>query len=232
MVARRRHAELLLAQFFEALLAEFLHDALAFHDDDFIADVGHVAEADELDGHAGPHFFDGLAAVVDERLGLAPMRAADEGLADFERALADDDGGHGALAGVHGGLDDGGAGRGARIGLEFQHFGLEGHGFEQVVDAEAGLGGDFHALDLTTPIHRREADVLKLALHPHDIGGGQVALVDGDHELDAGGLGMAERLLRLRHDAVVRSDDQHDDVGDIGTTGAHSQRRRRDQECR
>ena len=36
-----------------------------------------------------------------------------------------------------------------------------------------------------------------------------------------GGAGVLDRLDRLRHDAVVGSDHQHDDVGDVGAAGAH-----------
>lgn len=150
------------------------------------------------------------------------MRAADEGLSDLEGALSDDDGGHGALAGHHAGLDDRGAGRSLRIRLEFQHLGLQGHGFEKVVDALAGLGGNFHALDVTTPFHRHEADILELGLHAHHIRRRQVALVDGDHELHVGGLGVIQGLARLRHDAIVSGNDEDDDVGDIGAAGAHA----------
>ena len=36
-----------------------------------------------------------------------------------------------------------------------------------------------------------------------------------------GGLGVVDGLDRLRHDAVVGRDHQHDDVGDVGAAGAH-----------
>ena len=36
-----------------------------------------------------------------------------------------------------------------------------------------------------------------------------------------GRLGVVERLDRLGHDAVVGGDDEHDDVGGLGATGAH-----------
>ncbi len=36
---------------------------------------------------------------------------------------------------------------------------------------------------------------------------------------------MVDRLARLRHDAVVGRDDEHDDVGDLGAAGAHQRER-------
>ena len=40
------------------------------------------------------------------------------------------------------------------------------------------------------------------------------------------GLGVIYRFDRLRHDAVVGRNHQHNDVGDIGATRAHSGERR------
>ena len=40
-----------------------------------------------------------------------------------------------------------------------------------------------------------------------------------------GRLRVVDRLPRLRHDAVVGRDDEHDDVGDLGAAGAHQRER-------
>ena len=48
-----------------------------------------------------------------------------------------------------------------------------------------------------------------------------VDLVDRDHDRHLGRLGVVERLDRLRHDAVVGRDHQHDDVGDLRAAGTH-----------
>ena len=49
-----------------------------------------------------------------------------------------------------------------------------------------------------------------------------VDLVDRDHDRHLGGLGVIDRLHRLRHDAVVGCDDEHHDVGLPATrAGAH-----------
>ena len=61
----------------------------------------------------------------------------------------------------------------------------------------------------------------QLLPHPLGLGVGPVHLVDGDDDRHLGRLGVADRLDRLLHDAVVGGDDQHDDVGDIGAAGAH-----------
>ena len=48
-----------------------------------------------------------------------------------------------------------------------------------------------------------------------------VDLVDRDHDRHVGRLGVVERLDGLRHDAVIGRDDEHRDVGDLGTTSTH-----------
>ena len=152
--AAARDGELLLADLFEAFLAEALRAALVVHLDDFVADVGQAAEADDLGRHAGEDALDGLVAVVDESPHLAPDGSADEWLADFQSAGLDDDGGGGAATWIHAGLDDGGAHGRLRISAKVEHLGLQGHGLEQVIDAGALHGGDFHALRYCHPIPR------------------------------------------------------------------------------
>ena len=57
--------------------------------------------------------------------------------------------------------------------------------------------------------------------HALRLGVGLVDLVDGDDHRHLGRLGVVDRFHRLRHDAVVGGDHQHDDVGDLGAAGAH-----------
>ncbi len=61
----------------------------------------------------------------------------------------------------------------------------------------------------------------QLLLHLARVRRRQVDLVDGDDDRLAGVLGVADRLLRLRHDTVVGGDDQDHDVGDVRAASAH-----------
>ena len=64
--------------------------------------------------------------------------------------------------------------------------------------------------------------MLSELLHdPVGVGVFLVDLVDGHHDGDIGGLGVADGLNGLRHDAVVRRHHQNGDVGDHGAPGAH-----------
>ena len=81
-----------------------------------------------------------------------PLARVAEWHADFQSAGLHDHGSGRATAGNHAGLDDGGAGGGFRVGLEFENFGLEGHEIEQVVHALAGEGGNFGEFRVATDI--------------------------------------------------------------------------------
>ena len=68
--------------------------------------------------------------------------------------------------------------------------------------------------------------LLELLADLHRVGVRMIALVDRHDDRDLRGLGVAQRFERLRHHAVVRRDDQHDDVGDVRAARAHGAERR------
>ena len=61
----------------------------------------------------------------------------------------------------------------------------------------------------------------KVSAHAVGLGVGFVDLVDGDDDRHLRRLGVVDRLYCLRHHAVVGGDNQHDNIGDFGTTGTH-----------
>ena len=63
---------------------------------------------------------------------------------------------------------------------------------------------------------------MQLVLHALEVGTWEIHLVDRHHDLHMRrGLGVINRFDRLRHNAVVGRNYQHNDVGDIGATRAH-----------
>ena len=82
-------------------------------------------------------------------------------------------------------------------------------------------GGDFDVDHLAA--HRFDLDLVlqQIGAHAIRLGVRLVDLVDGDDDRHLGRLGVMDRLDRLRHDAVIGGDHQHDDVGDLGAAGAH-----------
>ena len=149
------------------------------------------------------------------------MLADQHDVAHLERARGDEERRGRAEAQFELGLDHVAVGAAVRVGLELQHVGLEQDHLEQVVDALAGHGADLADDEVAAPLLGREAFRLQLLADPVGLGGGQVALVDRDHDLHLGLLGLLDDLARLRHDAIVGGDDDHGDVGEVGAAGAH-----------
>ncbi len=64
--------------------------------------------------------------------------------------------------------------------------------------------------------------LLQLLFDAVDVRRGQIDLVDRDHDLHMRrGLGVVDRFDRLRHQAVVCRDHEHDDVGHVRAARAH-----------
>ena len=110
-----------------------------------------------------------------------------------------------------------------RSGLAFssKHFGLENDGFQQFVEAKAGLGGDFNVerfaadgFDEHFVLQQPGADLLRIGIVLVD-------LVDGDDDRHARRLGMIDRFNRLRHDGIVGGHHQNGDVGRLRAAGTH-----------
>ena len=83
------------------------------------------------------------------------------------------------------------------------------------------LGGHVLEDGVPAPLLRLQAVRDQLVADALGVRVGPVDLVHGDDDRHPGGLGMVDRLDRLRHDAVVGGDHQHGHVGDLGAAGAH-----------
>ena len=92
---------------------------------------------------------------------------------------------------------------------------------EQLVEALAGRRGDVDEHRVAAVLLGHQPVLGELLTDLGGVGPLLVDLVDRDHDRHVGGLGVVERLDRLRHDAVVGRDHQHDDVGDLRATGTH-----------
>ena len=108
-----------------------------------------------------------------------------------------------------------------RIGLQFEHFGLQDDGFEQLVDALAGLGRTSTSM-VSPPIAFDDTSCWsKLGADLGRIGGRHVDLVDGDNHRHLGGADVVDRLDRLRHHAVIGGNDEDDDIRRLCTACPH-----------
>ena len=96
---------------------------------------------------------------------------------------------------------------------------------EQVADVLLLPRGDGGELRRAAPVLGLQPLGGELALHAVDVRVGHVHLVDGDDDRHLRGARVGDRLLRLRHDAVVGRDDEDGDVGDLRAAGAHGRER-------
>jgi hypothetical protein len=105
--------------------------------------------------------------------------------------------------------------------FELEHFGLQKHLFEQVVDTLACLGGHAYEGRLATVFLGNHAMTHELL--PHLLGRrfGLVDLVERHDDRHSGRLRMVDGLDCLRHDAVVGRHHQHHDVSRFRAPRAH-----------
>ena len=89
------------------------------------------------------------------------------------------------------------------------------------LNALAGLGGDFDKLCGAAPGCGNELILGQFLFDTLGICTVFIDLVDRDYDLDTGCLGVVDGLDGLRHDTVVRSDNQDRDIGGIGTAHTH-----------
>ena len=129
--------------------------------------------------------------------------------------------GNRAAALVEVGLDDEAGGQCIWIGLELEDIGLQDDGLKQVVDIELLLCRDVDEHVRTAPFLGDDAVFGQLLAYAVGVGARLIDLVDRHDDGHVSCLRMVDGLDRLRHDAVVCGNDEHDDVGDLGTAGAH-----------
>jgi len=204
-----------------AVLGKVARVALVGEDAELITSGRNAGQAEDLDRIGGAGAVHGLALGVHQRADTAVARACNDGIANVQRAATYQHGGHRSAALVELGLDDDARRERVGVGGEFQHVGLEQHHLEQLIDADALLGG--HVLE-----DRRAAPLLRhdLMLGEHlldllGVGILLVDLVDRDDDRNSCGLGVVDSLHGLWHDAVVGCHHKDDDVGDVGTAGTH-----------
>ena len=215
--ARRR----LLALLAGAVIGDFAGAGLVLDHRQAVAGVGRAREAEHFDRGRGSGGLDRIAGVGDQRAHAAPFGAGHDEIADTQRAALHQHGRDRSAAAVELGLDHGAFGGALRIGLEVENFGLQADHLEQLVDVGLLGGGHFHVDHIAA--HRFDLDLVLQQIGAHAVGLGVrlVHLVDGDDDRNLGRLGVMDRFDRLRHDAVVGGDHQHDDVGDLGAAGTH-----------
>ena len=162
-----------------------------------------------------------LPRLVEQCTYATVFDAADDEVAFLERALLHEHGRDRATALVKARFDHDTRGQARFHRGQFHHLGLQQDRVEQVVDAVAGLCRHRHDAHIAAPflghdfmLHKSLLDLVRIRL-------GLVHLVHRHDQRHFRRARMIDRLDRLWHHAVIRGDDQHDDVREFRAARTH-----------
>ena len=200
---------------------------LALVDDahELFAGRRHFGQTLDFDRNRWPGFGDRFAGLIEHGSHPAIGRACQHHVAALERAGLDQNGRHRTTALVESRFDDQTLGRCIDCGKQLEHFGLQQHILEQVIDTLTGARRHRHERRFAAELLGHDLLRHQFLLHPVGIGFGLVDLVHRHDDRHTGRLGMVDCLDRLRHDAIVGRDHQDHDIGGLGAAGAHRGKR-------
>ena len=158
---------------------------------------------------------------VVHRLDGAASLTADERITDPQRPLLHDEAGGDTAPLVDRGIEAHPRRCTGRIDPEIIELRDRQKHVEEMIDPLARQGTRLDDLGLATPLGGKKVAGGELLVDALDVDPGEIDLIDADDNRHAGRLGMADRFLGLRHDAVVSGDDEDGAIGDIGPAGPH-----------
>src|SRR5206468_2790215 len=100
--------------------------------------AGQLVEAADDHRHRRRRLLDHFAAIVEQAANSAIGAAHEDDVADFQRAILDENSGDSAQALIHARFNDHAAGRSIEIGFQLEQFRLVVKNFDQLFDAFAG----------------------------------------------------------------------------------------------
>ena len=161
-------------------------------------------------------------AIVEHGANFAEYVAYDEVVAGSKRAVLHQHGGHGSAAAIEFRFEHYACCGALRSRLEFGEIGDQADHFHQQVQIRFLLRRNVDEDRLAAPFFGHEAAIGELLLHAVGHRVGLIDLVDGNDDGNFGGVRVIDGFDRLRHDAVIGSDDEHDDVGRLRSARTHA----------
>src|SRR3954463_15753791 len=205
-----------------AAVGDLPGDAVLLDHEEGVAGPRHRGEAHDLHGAGRQRLLQLVAVLVEQRTDTPVGVPGHDRVTLAQRAALDQHRGDGAPALVQLALDDHTLRVLLGVGAQVQR-GVGGQQDRRGQVVETLASGRRHVDEhgLAAVLLGHQAVLGELLADLGGVGPLLVDLVDRDHDRHLGGLGVVERLDRLRHDAVVGRDDQDDDVGDLRATGTH-----------
>ena len=186
-----------------------------------LACFGDLGQTGDLHRGGGTCLGDLLTLVVAHGTHTTHGGTGDQAVALMQGAVLHQQRGDGTLTLVQTRFYDSALAAAVGVRLQLHNFGFQRDALQQVADAHTGQCRNGDAGNVAAPILGYDLVLGQLFLDALRVGGGLIHLVDGNDQLDVGSLGVVDGLDGLGHNAVVRSDDQHGDIGHIGAAGAH-----------
>ena len=227
-VVERYLVELLVALFLLlvlALLDQLARHLLVVHRVEDVARARHLGQANDLNRHGRAGLLNLSAVLVGHRAHTADRRARDHRIAGMQRAVLHEQGCHRAAALIQLGLDDRAVRLAVGVGLKVGHLRGQQHHFKQVVDALTELGRDLADDGVAAPLLGYDVVLGQLLEHAVRVRARLVDLVDRHDNRHLGCLGVVDRLDGLRHDAVIRRNDQDRNIGYLRAARTHGRER-------
>src|SRR4051812_27328838 len=205
-----------------AAVGDLPGDPVLLDDEEGVTGTRHGGQADDLHRTGRQGLLQLVAVLVEQRPDASVGVTGHDRVALAQRAALDQHRGDGAPALVQLALDDHTLRVLADVRTQVQGgVGGQQDRREQVVETLTGGRGDVDEHRVAAVLLGHQPVLGELLADLGGVGPLLVDLVDRDHDRHLGGLGVVERLHRLRHDAVVGGHDQDDDVGDLRASGTH-----------
>ncbi len=128
---------------------------------------------------------------------------------------------HGAAPFIKPCLNDGAFGGAVRISLELFHIGNQKDGLQKLLDAGFFHGGNRNTRCVAAPFLRDEFVFGQLLHHHLGVSTRFIHFIDGNNDGNFGRLGVVDRFYGLRHNTVIRRDNQHGNIRHLRTACAH-----------
>ncbi|MNZ77087.1 hypothetical protein D3C78_956120 [compost metagenome] len=158
---------------------------------------------------------------VTHRTHAAVFEATQNDIALVQRTFLYQHGSNRTTTFIQEGFDNHTAGHAAAYRFQFENFGLQQDGVQQLVDTGTGFRRYVNELRFAAPLFRHNAVLRQFLLNAVRIGFRLVNFVHCNNQRHLRCFRMLDSFDGLRHYAVVGSNNQNNDVSRLSTTGTH-----------
>ncbi len=187
-----------------------------------VAAVGRFGKTDNLNGGGGTRGFELASLFVGHGADAADSRTRDDNVAALERTVLNKNCCNGTAALVKLGFDNGALCLTVGVCFELFYFGGEDNHFQKVVNTDVLLCGNIDARNVAAPFFGNKSLLGKLLLNSVGVRTLFIYLIYRNDDADIGSLGVVYCLNCLRHDAVVRRNNDNRNVGNLCAAHTHS----------